>query len=111
MSNPKGTVSTTARSGHKRIGKPAPPEDIWERIDAAVRSHLLPAPPPNSFTPLEYASQRSCSLTTARTELRKLHAKGVVQRAMFSNAAYYWFPDTKIPTTQKGVTKNGRRSR
>ena len=60
--------------------RPTPPADLWENLDAARIEAVANQRPPDSFSTLEYETKYGLPHSTAKEQLRKLCAAGVLKR-------------------------------
>lgn len=64
------------------VTKPQPPEDLWERLDAAMVEAGVGTHIPEGegwFTVGDYATARNLPISTARDRLRRLARRGLVE--------------------------------
>lgn len=71
--------------------KPVPPDDLWQKLDAAVEEvrQYRPDKPEGSFTAIEYAKHASINPSTARARLRKLVEAGKAEK--FGKGIYTFY--------------------
>ncbi|KKM78413.1 hypothetical protein LCGC14_1360200 [marine sediment metagenome] len=68
--------------------KPQPPDNLWEKLDAAKRE-IVPECPSGSFTVQDYRTRYGIPRATAQDQLQKLCASGKVERSQLGRRVYY----------------------
>ena len=68
--------------------KPQPPDNLWEKLDAAKRE-IVPERPSGSFTVQDYRTRYNVPRATAQDQLQKLCASGKVERTVLGRHVFY----------------------
>lgn len=92
-------VLRSAAASNKTVG-PQPPDDLWEKIDAALKemADYVPPRPPGAFTALEFMDRFGLTDSQTTNRLRKLALAGKVKRYGHSGRhVYYVFTDDGKP--------------
>lgn len=85
----------SAREDDEYEKKPVPPDDLWQKLDEAIKE-LKPAKPANSFTAKELAYYLGgVGKHKLQNIIKGLRQAGKIELHGRGNATYYVFKDSK----------------
>lgn len=87
-------LRSSATANNKAVG-PTPPDDLWERLDAALKKIDGGKRPPDSFTFTEFAERFKMAESTGRRRIEKLIEAGLIERQGTPHNGWFVWKETK----------------